>query len=200
MFRNSNLLARHRTPRLLRWAVPLIVVMVGAATLAAVPFAQAATGPVTATPTFSATSGWQQTLNIVVTQTFTVSYISGTWTVDYRNFLQVGPGGDSNSVDQTIYQGCKYYPKRNYGVLLGKIGNSGAVFPIGESGIFKAASSGPLYLRINDNDSCLGDNAGSVKMYVSTIGQVSNYSYAGYSMAVGGTGAFGLVEATWIQE
>jgi len=173
--------------------------MVGAATLAAVPLARAATPPVVATPTVSSTSGWQQTsLDIAAGQTYTVSYISGSWTVDYRNFPRVGPGGYSNSVDQTIYQGCKYYPQRNYAVLLGKVGDSGADFPIGEGGIFKATSSGPLYLRINDDDACLGDNAGSVKMYVSTIGQVPNYTYAGYTVSAGGNGAFGLVEATWV--
>ena len=126
-----------------------------------------------------------------------MSYISGTWTVDRRNFPQVGPDGYSNSVDQTIYQGCKYYPQRNYGVLLGRVGGSGADFPIGEGGMFKAPSSGPLYLRINDDDACLGDNTGSVKMYVSTIGSVPNHLYAGYSLLAGGSGAFRLANATW---
>jgi hypothetical protein len=173
--------------------------MAGIAVLAASPAAKAAAPPVVATPTVSATSGWQQTsLDIAANQTFTVSYTSGTWTVDHRNFAQVGPGGYSDSVDRTIYQGCKYDPHRNYAVLLGKVGSSGAEFPISEGGMFKAQSSGPLYLRINDDDACLGDNAGSVKMYVSTIGQVPNFNYAGYTLSAGGNGAFGLVQATWI--
>jgi hypothetical protein len=202
MFRNIYTSARSRMQRSLRWPIALIVFMVGTATLGAVPVAQAVTAavipPVTATPTVSATRGWQQTsINIAAGQTFTVSYISGTWTVDHRNFPSVGPGGYSDSIDRTIYQGCKYNSHRNYAVLLGVVGQS-ASFPIGEGGIFKAAASGPLYLRINDDNACLGDNAGSVKMYVSTIGQVPNYSYAGYTAVAGGNGAFGLVEATWV--
>jgi hypothetical protein len=176
--------------------------MVGATVLGTIPAAQAAAArviaPVTATPTVSSTSGWQQTtLDIAAGQTFTVSYVSGSWTVDYRNFPQVGPDGYSDSVDQTIYQGCKYDPQRNYGVLLGKVGGSGTEFPIGAGGMFKAPSSGPLYLRINDDDACLGDNAGSVKMYVSTIGSVPNHLYAGYTLIAGGSGAIRLANATW---
>lgn len=174
--------------------------MVVAATLAAASAAQAkVTAPVTATATVSSTRGWQQTsFKLSKNQSYTVSFLSGAWTVDYRNFPSVGPGGYSNSIDQTIYQGCKYYPQRNYGVLLGKVGGSGADFPIGESGTFTASSSGLLYLRINDDDACLGDNRGSVKMYVSTIGSVPNYSYAGYTLLAGGSGAFRLAEATWV--
>jgi hypothetical protein len=200
MIRNSRVFARCRTPRLLRSAVLLIVLTVSAATLGAIPVAQAkVTAPVTVTATVSSISGWQQTsFELSKNKSYTVSYLSGTWTVDKRNFPQVGPGGYDNSTDQTIYQGCKYYPQRNYGVLLGKVGGSGADFPIGDGGMFTAASSGPLYLRINDDDACLGDNAGSVKMYISTIGNVPNYSYAGYTAIAGGTGAFRLAEATWV--
>jgi|ERR1022692_30363 hypothetical protein len=198
MFRNSYALARGRAPRLLRFSAPLIVFMVGAATLAAVPLAQAATTPAK-TFTVSSTLGWQQTpINLKAGQAYTVSYVSGTWTVDYRNFPQVGPRGYSNSVDRTIYQGCKYNPDSNYAVLLGVVGNSAAAFPIGEGGIFNASSSGPLYLRINDDNACLVDNAGSVKMYISPVVGVPNYNYAGYTASAGGKGAFGLVQATWV--
>jgi hypothetical protein len=200
MFRNNHMPARSRTTRSLRWSVALIAFMVGAATLAAAPAAQAkVTAPVTATATVSSTSGWQQTsFKLRKNQSYTVSFLSGSWTVDLRNFSSVGPGGYSDSVDRTIYQGCKYYPQRNYGVLLGKVGDSGADFPIGEGGTFTASSSGLLNLRINDDDACLGDNNGSVKMYVSTIGLAPNYTYAGYTLLAGGNGAFRIAEATWV--
>jgi hypothetical protein len=172
--------------------------MLGAATLGAVPVAQAAPAPAAKTFVVSSTSGWQKTpIRLNVHQAYTVSYVSGTWTVDHRNFAWVGPGGYSNSVDRTIYQGCKYNPDSNYAVLLGTVGDSAAAFPIGEGGIFNASSTGPLYLRINDDDACLGDNAGAVKMLISPVVQAPFKAYAGYSAVAGGNGAFGIVEATW---
>jgi hypothetical protein len=117
-----------------------------------------------------------------------VSYVSGNWTVDRRNFASVGPGGYSNSVDRTIYQGCKYNPGSNYAVLLGTVGDSAAAFPIGQGGIFNASSTGPLYLRINDDDACLGDNGGAVKMLISPVTQAPFEAYAGYSAVAGGKG------------
>jgi hypothetical protein len=200
MLRNSRLLTRHRTSRLLRWSVPLIVLITGAAGLGAVPLAQAATAPTATTFSISSTSGWQRVPHFSLTahQAYTVSYVSGSWTVDRRNFPWVGPGGYSNSVDQTIYQGCKYNPGSNYAVLLGAVGDSATAFPIGQGGIFNASSAGPLYLRINDDDACLGDNAGSVKMHVSPVVQTPFNTYAGYTAVAGGNGAFGLVAATWV--
>jgi hypothetical protein len=204
MFRKANLPARGHGHRWLRWCAAFIVFMVGAASLGAVPLAQAATTVTGMTVTVSSTQGWQHTpLNLTAGQAYTVSYVSGTWTVDHRNFPQVGPEGYSNSVDQTIYQGCKYNPGSNYAVLLGTVGDSATAFPIGQGGIFNASSTGPLYLRINDDDACLGDNQGSVKMYISTVVHAPFGTYAGYTAEaagaeVGAKGAFGLVAATWV--
>jgi hypothetical protein len=204
MFRNSRTLVRRCSPRLLRFAAPLVVLMTGAASLGVVPAAQAATAPAGKTFTVSSTRGWQQVpITLKAGERYTVSSVSGNWTVDYRNFPRVGPGGYSNSVDQTIYQGCKYNPDSNYAVLLGRSGSSGTAFPIGQGGIFNASSTGPLYLRINDDDACLGDNAGSVTMYVSPVISTPFGTYAGYTAEAAGAeagakGAFGLVEATWV--
>jgi hypothetical protein len=116
--------------------------MVSAVTLAAVPVAQAAAAPAGQTFTVSSTTGWQKTpITLRANQAYTVSYVSGNWTVDYRNFPPVGPGGYSNSVDRTIYQGCKYNPGSNYAVLLGAVGDSATAFPIGQGGIFNAVSA-----------------------------------------------------------
>jgi pimeloyl-ACP methyl ester carboxylesterase len=128
------------------------------------------------TITVSSTVGWQST-NILLKdrEKFTVKYVSGTWTVDYRNFPYVGPGGYSSQEDAKIYQDCKYDGINNYGVLYGIVGD-GRGFSIGEDGNFTAvapshyvnggANVGYLYLRINDT--CLTDNAGSVTMQIST--------------------------------
>jgi hypothetical protein len=98
---------------------------------------------------------------------FSLSYISGSWSVDYRNFPYVGPGGYSEQEDAKIYQGCKVVTDEAYGVLLGTIGSSpGSADPIGQGGTFTAENGGSLYLRTNDT--CLGDNSGSVTMTITT--------------------------------
>lgn len=120
------------------------------------------------TVSVSSTTGWQKTpVHLNSGDKFTVSYVSGTWTVDYRNFPYVGPGGYSEQEDAKIYQGCKIDTSETYGVLLGSIGSvpSGA-FPIGQGGTFAAGNNGELYLQINDT--CLGDNSGSVTVTITT--------------------------------
>jgi hypothetical protein len=132
----------------------------------------------TETIAVSSTTGWQPT-NIYLTggEKFTVKYVSGSWTVDYRNFPYVGPGGYSNQEDVKIYQDCKYDGNVNYGVLFGIVGPTpNGAFPIGNGGNFVAVApshyvngggnDGYLYLRINDT--CLTDNAGSVTVQVNT--------------------------------
>jgi len=151
--------------------------------------------------TVSSTSGWQKTaVSLKAHDEYTVSYVSGSWTVDYRNFPRVGPQGYSDAVDKTIYQGCKYDASRNYAVLLGKVGASGATFPIGASGLFTASSGGSLYLRINDDDACLGDNAGSVTMYIAPVQRYADAgtTYAGYSISAGLSGSFTYAAAQWV--
>jgi hypothetical protein len=112
------------------------------------------------------TGGWQDTGIIVAEHdTVSVTHQSGSWTVDYRNFPEVGPQGYDDATDARIYQGCKVDSAYHYGVLLARIG-SGDSLPIGTAMSLKAQSTGPLALRINDNDDCLGDNSGSVSVIV----------------------------------
>jgi serine/threonine protein kinase len=125
---------------------------------------------ITRTIAVSAKSGWQRT-NIYLKggQKFSLKYVSGGWTVDYRNFPYVGPGGYSSQEDARIYQHCKYNAGSDYGVLFGVVGTGGRAFRIGGGGNFVAApgrgvNGGYLYLRINDT--CLTDNAGSLTMRI----------------------------------
>jgi hypothetical protein len=99
-------------------------------------------------------------------QSFTVS-TSGTWTVDYRLWPAVGANGYDDSTDDKIYKGCKYVDGLPYGRLLGRIGDGGPVFSVGDGGTFRADATGPLNLRINDVDRCLVDNSGYVQVSVS---------------------------------
>jgi hypothetical protein len=119
----------------------------------------------------SAESGWQETyMTLTAGQKFTITYMSGTWTVDARSIPWVGPEGYSTEVDGAIYQDCKYDASSTYGVLYGQVNGEAAngAFRIGTGGTFTASRDGELYLRINDIDQCLVDNAGSVTVQVQT--------------------------------
>lgn len=114
--------------------------------------------------------GWQSTaFSVRAGQEFSVTPYEGTWTVDHRNFARVGAEGYGPSIDARIWQGCKVLPSQPYGRLLGRIGG-GATFVVGAGGRFHATSSGRIELRINDEDRCLGDNAGTVYVSVNTGG------------------------------
>ncbi|MFG2873159.1 hypothetical protein [Streptomyces sp. NPDC048338] len=95
-------------------------------------------------------------------ETFAVFYVSGSWTVDVRNFPMVGPGGYGADIDRKIFQPCKFVAGQAFGELLGRIGESGTAFSVGAGGMLTAPDSGTLFLRINDADRCLGDNDGSI--------------------------------------
>jgi hypothetical protein len=183
----ENRKGRDMSPQTVRslFAAQIVLAVSAATFLTATATAASATtasAPATATVVVSSTSGWQKTpINLVAGDGYTISYVSGSWTVDYRNFPRVGPGGYSDQVDGQIYQGCKYDAHSNYAVLLGAIGDSASVIAIGRGGAFDAKSSGPLYLRINDDDACLGDNAGSVKMTIDEVTAVPQSAFSGYS-------------------
>ncbi len=77
-------------------------------------------------------------------------------------------------------EGHKRYPAPSYypvagtagGVLLGRIGEDGALFIVGRGGTFYAERSGLLYLRINDD--ILSDNDGYVTVEVSVTSPTPN--------------------------
>ncbi len=53
-----------------------------------------------------------------------------------------------------------------YGTLLGKVGPYGEVVRVGTTRRLVADGTGVIYLRINDADRCLGDNAGALTVRV----------------------------------
>jgi endonuclease YncB( thermonuclease family) len=118
----------------------------------------------------SATARWTATpVTVNKGDSFSADYANKKWTVGYPDLKTVGPWGYRKSVDKTLYQGCKIKPNRPYGRLLGRVGqgsNFSRIFSVGSGGIWTATRNGRLYLRINDADQCLGDNAGSVRMRV----------------------------------
>lgn len=115
--------------------------------------------------TVQATQGWLSTgITVNTKQYFGIWQKSGSWTVDKNNFGNVDAAGYPPQIDQTIFQGCKYNGSWPYGLLLGKVGTN--VFPIGRGGSFLSSQSGVLQLGINDQSSCLGDNAGALSVSV----------------------------------
>lgn len=88
-----------------------------------------------------------------------ITSLTGTWSVDHRNFEFVGPDGYTPATDATIYQGCKINSTLPYAILLARTG-SGPPWPAGSPATFDIAHGGPLQFHINDT--CLADNAGAI--------------------------------------
>ncbi|MCE7988315.1 MAG: alpha/beta fold hydrolase [Caldilinea sp. CFX5] len=118
------------------------------------------------TCTILANNTWQQTpLTLQAGFPFSIFYTGGNWTVDYRSIPYVGPAGYDQAVDSQIPPGCKFDTALPYARLLGQIGN-GPLFSVGADLTFTANASGPLFLRINDQDGCLSDNDGALTLRV----------------------------------
>jgi Dockerin type I domain len=120
--------------------------------------------------TISSRAGWQQTSRTLKQgDPFSVAYVSGTWTVDKRSLPFVGPEGYSADVDSRIGYAdwCKVKRDAPYAALLGKI-DDGPAFLVGRGGNFTADRDGSLYLTLNDQTYCQGDNEGSVIMQIPT--------------------------------
>jgi hypothetical protein len=104
----------------------------------------------------SSRTGWQPTGLGRPGERFAFQYISGSWSVDYRNFPYVGMEGYSDAVDRQIYQGCKLNQTWNYGLMLAQ-----------------TDAQGQLFLRIHDSDQCLGDNDGAITVKITSQGATS---------------------------
>src|SRR4030095_11552079 len=89
---------------------------------------------------------------------FRIEYVSGKWTYWEGTIPSQGVDGDGYRCSGAGC--CEPLPQAHKGALIGKIGQQ--VFLIGHGGSFTASASAPLFLRINDCDGSLADNAGSV--------------------------------------
>ncbi len=123
--------------------------------------------------TVSAKTGWQQTpVTLKYGEEFYMYFVSGGWTVDARNYPNIGPGGYDTVTDAKVaggYSGYKVDQTVPYGTLLGRVG-TGSVIPVGDKwGPFGEGQSGSIYLRINDTDPTLTDNDGSITVIILTF-------------------------------
>jgi hypothetical protein len=112
------------------------------------------------------TKSWQNT-GVVLheDQRFSVEFVGGSWTVDQRNFANVGADGYEDNVDREILEGCKVLEDEAYGSLLGRIAES-EPFALALDDQLAASTSGPFFLAINDHADCLGDNAGTIEVRI----------------------------------
>jgi hypothetical protein len=121
----------------------------------------------------SSTHGWQNTgVNLKVNQIFRITYNYGIWTVGRHSLNYVGPDGYTPDVDRNIYGPCKEWQGHPFGYLAGTIFNAARPdYPlhVGQGGTWTVPVDGSLWLRINDRDACLGDNAGAITVTVSVL-------------------------------
>jgi hypothetical protein len=110
-----------------------------------------------------ANQGWQQS-DMILRQgeRFRIEYISGRWTYWEGTIPFQGVDGDGYRCSGAAC--CEPLPQAHKGALIGKIGQE--VFLIGHGGSFIASASTLLFLRINDCDGSLADNAGSVHIRI----------------------------------
>jgi hypothetical protein len=170
---------------------------------------QPGTPPVFGAPavtSISATTGWQQTtLYLNAGDKFYVDYRGGSWTVDYKNFPYVGPGGYSADIDKTIAAGYKFDSSVPYGYLLGKVGTGKVIFVGVKGGPFTADVSGFLSLRINDMDSTLRDNDGAITLDVrqatkpTTTNVNSGSNPVALNVPATGSGGFNYTQGTYLE-
>lgn len=108
--------------------------------------------------TIQANLTWQDTgIQLQVGDQIKVEYVSGAWTGRSGDGGLSGPEGDSNSTNTDECFPIKYQGP----TLIARIGN-GTPFIIGRQYLSKAQQAGNLFLRMNDCDQWLYDNAGSV--------------------------------------
>lgn len=108
--------------------------------------------------------GWQETsASVRAEQAFRVEYISGEWTA-WDGTIPPHDAAGTGYVCGDADTCCEPMPGYRKEALIGRVGDE--FFPIGNGGTFTPQSNGVLYLRMNDCDDALADNAGSVVVRV----------------------------------
>lgn len=118
-----------------------------------------------------ARAGWLDTgIDVSPAQVLAVTYVSGTWSVDGRSFPGVNANGhiNENTLSLRNWYRYKFLPAAPFGALIGAINDKTRPFLIGKAYRSKPPIKGRLFLRINDKDEALADNAGSINVSVET--------------------------------
>jgi hypothetical protein len=109
----------------------------------------------------SASAGWQSTGVLVRPgETIRFQYMSG----EIRDADSVirGPAGAGYTCGDSTC--CEPVPDAPRAALIGRVGDH--LFPIGDRSAIEAQEAGELQLRVNDCDSGLFDNSGSLQMKI----------------------------------
>ncbi|MGW2326537.1 protein kinase domain-containing protein [Streptomyces sp. NPDC001700] len=139
------------------------------------PTTSAPAAPVTTTTKGSvrAAEGWQRATRTPIRRgdTVTVRYATGSWTVDHNLLSGTGPSGHSTTDDEALRfaWNCKVDSAAPFGALLGRFSGNPKSLPsrrVEREWSFRAARAGTLELRINDGDTCLDDNQGTLGVNV----------------------------------
>ena len=127
----------------------------------------ASTATITSNPQFTvfAKDTWQDTgIKITSTDKVSIKYVSGEWTLAEGRVNTTHPWvqaeGYTPERPEWTAQG-KQVPSAPYGALIGRIG-TGNPFFVGRQGELPLGQEGNLWLRVNDSDRHLNDNAGQI--------------------------------------
>jgi hypothetical protein len=136
----------------------------------AVPASSVTTQPILLTTvTVSATQGWQDSgVLIHAGDQVIIRYVSGLWTSQSGVFAPFDGTGQPNKYIcaniEPASQCAEAVPDAIKGSIVGKIGTE--TFEIDDSLKFNPTQGGTLYLRMNDADSGLYDNQGSIRVQI----------------------------------
>lgn len=110
-----------------------------------------------------AKKGWQKTnATIESNRPFEIQYLSGKWTHFKGKVPLSGPeGGQYTCFGPSC---CEPLPGVASGALIGRVG--GETFSISLGGPFAIKTTGTLFVRINDCDTGLSDNDGTITILV----------------------------------
>ena len=112
-----------------------------------------------------AINGWQTTgIELSARQSVEIEYVSGEWTSYEPEGIYGADGGTSYICAGDCVEVIS--PGVPQGQLIGRIGNEGSPFAIGNYLSFTAEEDGTLFLRINDGDIGLDDNFGAVNVHI----------------------------------
>ena len=122
------------------------------------------------TVTVDADNGWQDTGFVVQPgDEVTITYVSGEWSVTQSNSPLSDANGKPANPPADLYCHCgEPLPGVSTQALIGKVGNGGNAFLVGDSHAFTATTNGDI-LAINDRDSHLGDNPGALQIAIALV-------------------------------
>jgi hypothetical protein len=125
----------------------------------------------TSTVDVSSVLGWQDTdYYVKAGDTVTLQYQSGSWTETNGVVDPTDANGIPDNPPDYLYCLCgEPLPGMSTQALIGKVGDSGTAFLVGDMKTFTATASGDIFLRMNDRDSQLGDNSGDLEIRITTV-------------------------------